>query len=50
MMTKAKRRRLSLIRALSDLSKEGWKNARYEDYAPLEAELRDLEKDQADDQ
>jgi hypothetical protein len=42
-MTKAKRRRLALIHILSDLSRDGWKNARYEDYAPLEKELREIE-------
>jgi hypothetical protein len=42
-MTKAKRHRLTVIRLLSTLSRDGWKNARYEDYAPLEKELRELE-------
>jgi len=40
-----KRRRLEIIRMLSDLSRGGWQRARYEDYAPLEAELRKLEND-----
>lgn len=40
---KARRRRLALIHILCDLSREGWKNARYDDYAPLEKELRELE-------
>ncbi len=37
-----RRRRVELIRQLSDLSKGGWANARPEDYLPLEAELRRL--------
>jgi hypothetical protein len=44
-MTKAKRRRLALIHVLSDLSRDGWKSARYDDYAPLEKELRKLESE-----
>lgn len=43
-MTKKQKRRLEIIRALSDLSRNGWAGARREDYAPLEAELRELEK------
>lgn len=38
-----KRRRLAVIRVLSDLSRNGWANARFEDYHPLEVELRSLE-------
>lgn len=43
-MTKARKRRLAIIRILSDLSRDGWKNARHDDYAQLENELRDLEQ------
>lgn len=42
MTRKQQKRRLEIIRQLSDLSRGGWKGARYEDYAPLEAELREL--------
>jgi hypothetical protein len=37
-MTKAKRRRLALIRILA-----GWKIVRHEDYPPPEAESREIE-------
>lgn len=43
MTAKQRKRRLEIIRQLSDLSHNGWAGARYEDYAPLEAELRRLE-------
>lgn len=43
MIAKHKKRRSEIIRQLSDLSKGGWRGARYEDYAPLEAELRKIE-------
>lgn len=43
MTTKQKKRRGEIIRQLSDLSNGGWAGARYEDYAPLEAELRKIE-------
>lgn len=45
MTRKQKKRRTEIIRQLSDLSKDSWRNARYEDYAPLEAELRKLQQD-----
>ncbi|WFU52252.1 hypothetical protein QA639_21325 [Bradyrhizobium pachyrhizi] len=38
-----KRRRMALIRILSDMSRNGWAGARYEDYHPLEVELTQLE-------
>lgn len=34
------KRRLQIIRMLCDLSRNGWVNAKPEDYEPLEAELR----------
>jgi hypothetical protein len=37
-----KQRRTAIIKALSDLSRNGWANARPYDYEPLEAELRKL--------
>lgn len=37
-----KQRRISIIKQLSDLSRDGWSNARPCDYEPLEAELRAL--------
>jgi hypothetical protein len=37
------RRRIEIIKALSELSRNGWANSRPEDYLPLEAELRELE-------
>lgn len=44
-MTKVQRQRRSfLIKELSDLSRNGWANARPEDYIPLEKELAALEK------
>lgn len=43
MTRKQQKRRLEIIRQLSELARGGWKNARYEDYAPLEAELREME-------
>lgn len=43
-MTKAqKKRRIEIIKQLSDLSKNGWANARPCDYEPLERELRELQ-------
>lgn len=41
---KQRRRRSVLIHELSNLSRNGWAGARYEDYAPLEAELKELER------
>jgi hypothetical protein len=41
---KNRKRKSDIIRALSDLSRNGWANARPEDYEPLEAELRKLSK------
>lgn len=44
-MTKAQRKRRSeIIRLLSDLSRDGWARARYDDYHPLEVELRRIEE------
>jgi hypothetical protein len=43
MTSKQKRRRIELIKQLSDLSRNGWAHARFEDYTPLEKELRELE-------
>lgn len=43
MTKKQQKRRSEIIKMLSDLSRGGWKNARYDDYAPLEADLRQLE-------
>ena len=37
-------RRSQIIRALSDLSRDGWNGVRPEDYQPLEAELRAIEE------
>jgi hypothetical protein len=42
-MTKARRRRLALIHVLSDLSRDGWKNARFDEHPPIEKELREIE-------
>ncbi|WP_187435948.1 hypothetical protein [Bradyrhizobium hipponense] len=39
-----RRRRLAIIRVLSDLSRGGWANTRFEDYHPLEVELAELER------
>ena len=44
MSNKQQKRRMEIIRILSDLSRNGWANARYEDYAALEAELRRIER------
>jgi hypothetical protein len=43
MSRKDQKRRSEIIRALSNLSRGGWVSARYEDYAPLEKELREIE-------
>lgn len=43
-MSKNQKRRIEIIKILSDLSRNGWANARHEDYAALEAELRRLER------
>lgn len=40
-----RKRRIEIIRQLCELSRDGWRNARYEDYAPLEAELRQIDGD-----
>lgn len=43
-MTKKQRaRRTAIIKQLSELSRDGWKNTKPCDYQPLEAELRQLE-------
>jgi hypothetical protein len=43
-MTKAQaKRRLEIIKLLSDLSKNGWRDAKPYDYEPLERELRKIE-------
>jgi hypothetical protein len=45
MMTRAQRkRRTEIIKALSDLSRDGWRNARRCDWEALESELRELER------
>lgn len=36
-------RRREIIRALAELSRNGWANARPYDYEPLERELREIE-------
>lgn len=38
-----RKRRMEIIRALSAMSRNGWANARFEDYHPLEVELAQLE-------
>lgn len=43
MSCKDRKRHSEIIRALSDLSRDGWKGARPDDYLPLEAELARLE-------
>lgn len=43
-MSKKQQRRISIIKMLSDLSRNGWANARPEDYLPLEKELRELDR------
>lgn len=44
-MTKAQRnRRSEIVRQLSELSRNGWENARECDYKPLERELAELER------
>lgn len=43
-MSKKQKRRIELIKALSDLSRNGWANAKPYDYQPLEAELAKLEQ------
>jgi len=42
MTSKQRKRRSQIITELSNLSRDGWKNARSCDYEPLEAELRVL--------
>lgn len=44
MTRKQRARRIEIIKALSDLSRGGWANAKASDWEPLEAELRSLEK------
>lgn len=44
MTSRDKKRRSEIIRELCRLARGGWVNARREDYAPLEAELRALEE------
>ncbi|WP_316196642.1 hypothetical protein [Bradyrhizobium sp. SZCCHNS3053] len=39
-----RRRRLALIRILSDMSRGDWAEARYADYHPIEAELAKLDR------
>lgn len=44
-MTKKEKARFSgIVRELSALSRDGWRHATSVDYAPLEAELRALQK------
>ena len=40
---KEQARKLAIINQLSELSRNGWKNAKWYDYQPLERELRALE-------
>jgi len=45
-LTKAqRRRRVTIINILTELSRDGWRNSIPADYKPLEAELRELEDD-----
>lgn len=41
-------RRSSIVKQLSELSRDGWAGARFEDYAPLEQELRALDARRAE--
>jgi hypothetical protein len=43
-LVRMQRRRREIIRALSDLSRDGWSAAKHFDYAPLEAELREINR------
>lgn len=43
-MSKTAKRRSEIVRQLADLSRDGWANARPEDYRELEAELHDLDE------
>jgi hypothetical protein len=43
-MTRKQKRRIEIINALSELSRDGWSRARFGDYQSLEAELRELSK------
>lgn len=41
-MTKLERRRGEIVQELSRISRNGWQNARPEDYKPLERELHEI--------
>lgn len=41
-MTNKAKRKAVILKSLSDLSRDGWANARPEDYKPLEKELESL--------
>lgn len=43
-MTKLQKRRSSIIKELSDLSRNGWANAHEADWKPLEDELNQINK------
>jgi len=47
MTKRQKERRSEIIRALSELSRKGWRDARLCDYEPLERELREIENVEA---
>jgi hypothetical protein len=42
-MANDRKRRLEIIKRLSDLSRDGWRYASPYDYKPLESELRAIE-------
>jgi hypothetical protein len=42
-MTVSRKRKSEIVRWLSEMSRNGWANARIEDYQPLERELRGWE-------
>ena len=41
-MSKKQKRRIEIIKALSDLSRDGWRNAKPCDYEALERELGEM--------
>lgn len=47
MKRKHRARRVEIIKALSDLSRNGWAGVRPEDYKPLEDELRAMDQEAA---
>lgn len=44
MTRKQRQRRIDIIKQLSDLSRDGWRLARHEDWEPLERELREMDR------